>query len=777
MYTGLLNRCADDTAPAGEVAEYVPASWRKQVNVIEEEIEPLENLHGAGDDDFELTIKSDFECGSGKFHWFHSCDDIISRLTLHRSIGLWTASGVPELYVPVQEEEKLSICLDKIARPEGNSPPLPGALLVDPFVRSLAQREGLKVAENAVWLVMVGMREYVKSLLKNTIVSSKAINEASELPDASALIRSIGPVAKERSTSLDGSKHTAPALSAGKRKCITTLDLASYLMASPVTCGRGNPRAAAEQCYINAFDPLLVTSQSGFESLQGYIASGIETTLPKKHKMERDVSFLPPGAKNIPMPKAARQSSPQPPIQQKPIPQMKPIQQIKATHQPKPIQHSKPTLQSKPVQQSKPIQQQKPIQQSRIIQQQKPPQKVVSLPSGPKTDTIPAKPNITVKPSVNNLRNPNNLRHMANVKGMGRGAKNLAALKARAAAAASAAKNEETKSLVSNTGTQSSSEVRNTSTQLPVQSVTQIQAKPTANPEPPVNKAEPKRVEEVLPLPKLQEPKSQAEQKQQPASAESGVVVVQVEVPSEKETAAPATTTPVIPMHVVPVPDRKPTSVEENAVALTPTLALKAGDAPAATPSIPVHAPMPVETPTPTLTPASAPTPTLMPASAPTPAPAPTLAHAPTPAPAPAAAARRGGRGFGAKNLAMMRARMSTVTEDPKPEVAQPVAEAGGNPTGSKVEEIAAVTNETKNDSSSNEVSDANSTSQDNSSSIELPAQIINGDNSTTTDGDGIKQDDKKSGEFVATTDLKIPNQTASQEEKPSATVPTEEDK
>lgn len=63
---GLLNRCVDDTAPAEEIAEYIPDDWRKAVNVIEKEIEPLGNTFGRrGDDDFELNIKSDFECQSG----------------------------------------------------------------------------------------------------------------------------------------------------------------------------------------------------------------------------------------------------------------------------------------------------------------------------------------------------------------------------------------------------------------------------------------------------------------------------------------------------------------------------------------------------------------------------------------------------------------------------------------------------------------------------------------------------------------------------------------
>jgi hypothetical protein len=450
----------------------------------------------------------------------------------------------------------LSICLDKIARPGDDSPALPGALLVDPFVRSVAQREGLKVAENAVWLVMVGMREYVKSLLKNTIASTKAINEGHELPDASALIRSIGPVAKERSAIFEGTKHTAAPPKSGKRKCLSTLDLAAYLMASPVTCGRGNNGLASEQCYTNAFDPLLVTSQSGFEALQGYIASGIETSFPKKHTTEKDPNFLPPGAS------AAQAKNPP----QQPLP---------------------------------------PV----TAQQTKPSPNVASPISQPKAEELSTKEGAASKPP-----NANNLLRSPNVKGMGRGAKNLAALKARAAAAASAAKDEEAK--VATSSAAQSTEVKIDSFQPPTQSATQSQVNPTT----------PKNVETQVPSVANAEPSKPIEGTLQPKPQQ------QMQQSSSTPSASTEAST------------GNPAPIEEKSADSSRKVDSSASETNAATPELPTSPPA---------------------------------------ASSAAIGARRGGRGFGVKNLAMMRAR--SVVEEPKPEDAAPAEP--GNPTETPAQE------------------------------------------------------------------------------------------
>lgn len=463
---------------------------------------------------------------------------------------LWTGSGVQETFATPPADSKLSLCLDKPASDDGNSPPLPGALFVDPFVRSAAQQEGLKVAENAVWLVMVGMREYVKSVMKNTLTSVKSINGDNELPDPTSLIGSIGPVAKDRASAFEprDSMKLSTAAAPAKRKCISALDLASYLMASPVARGRDSNRIAFEQCYMSAFDPLLVTSHRGFDSLQRYIASGIDTSKPKKQRTDKDPSFFPPATK------AAVPSSPAQP---------------QKVGQEKPMQPSQSQAMDKKVSQADTL----------------PPAKAAT-----------SKVSATVKPP-----HPTSMRRSPSIRGMGRGAKNLAALKARAAAAAaSAAKDDDAQNSGGPIGSQ---EKVSTNTQVTpsVESVSAVSKNDAAQPEVPNN-----RKSEATQPPPLQVGNQEQSSIKQEQKTETTVAAVAV-------TGSESSSKPVANAAAAPA--------EESSVGDSTQPEKEASTAEAA----------------------------------------------PAPASAPAgsgsAQARRGGRGFGTKNLAMMRAR-STGTAD-----------------------------------------------------------------------------------------------------------------
>jgi len=52
---------------------------------------------------------------------------------------------------------------------------IPGSMVVDPHIRSIAAATGMKVSENAIWFLVVAMREFTKTILKNCIGSKHAI--------------------------------------------------------------------------------------------------------------------------------------------------------------------------------------------------------------------------------------------------------------------------------------------------------------------------------------------------------------------------------------------------------------------------------------------------------------------------------------------------------------------------------------------------------------------------------------------------------------------------
>ena len=50
---------------------------------------------------------------------------------------------------------------------------LPGALYIDPLVCKLTSRSGVKVSDNAVWMIIVAVREYLSSILKKIIANDE----------------------------------------------------------------------------------------------------------------------------------------------------------------------------------------------------------------------------------------------------------------------------------------------------------------------------------------------------------------------------------------------------------------------------------------------------------------------------------------------------------------------------------------------------------------------------------------------------------------------------
>jgi hypothetical protein len=55
---------------------------------------------------------------------------------------------------------------------------IPGALLIDPYVRAMAQAQGLRVNENSLWLVVVAVKEYATRLLSDCLATAKALESS-----------------------------------------------------------------------------------------------------------------------------------------------------------------------------------------------------------------------------------------------------------------------------------------------------------------------------------------------------------------------------------------------------------------------------------------------------------------------------------------------------------------------------------------------------------------------------------------------------------------------
>ena len=71
-------------------------------------------------------------------------------------------------------------------RLEPQGTPLPGAIFLDPHVRAMSQVAGMKVAENAIWLLVVAAKEYAKNVLRDCLSHMKSV-ERGKCPPAPRL--------------------------------------------------------------------------------------------------------------------------------------------------------------------------------------------------------------------------------------------------------------------------------------------------------------------------------------------------------------------------------------------------------------------------------------------------------------------------------------------------------------------------------------------------------------------------------------------------------------
>jgi len=182
---------------------------------------------------------------------------------------------------------------------------LPGALIVDPLVRSMVEDSGLKVSENAIWLMIVATREYITSLLKGTISNRQVFSRRRLL---------VSPIREDvEQFNMGMSKRNndevlAPKLQPEKRldklDCITALDIASFLSTRPSysTVGGIESHLAYERCLQSSFGPRQTSSLDEFNLVCQQISVGIERTARNKRKVTgvyqtsdtKDLIFLPP---------------------------------------------------------------------------------------------------------------------------------------------------------------------------------------------------------------------------------------------------------------------------------------------------------------------------------------------------------------------------------------------------------------------------------------------------------------------------------------------------
>ena len=148
LLTGLMERCLDTKALVSDVSSAVPSHLRERMSIVtvkslKEKRKEVENVESSSD-----TIR---QPPSKKF----------------RTADL--------SYTPVMLGPTLSIEHSTVHLPQVASTRIPGALIIDPQVRKMAESHGLNASEHAIWLINVAVKHFTMSVLEKTLSTKEAV--------------------------------------------------------------------------------------------------------------------------------------------------------------------------------------------------------------------------------------------------------------------------------------------------------------------------------------------------------------------------------------------------------------------------------------------------------------------------------------------------------------------------------------------------------------------------------------------------------------------------
>jgi hypothetical protein len=267
-----MKRATFCLAPFAEVSTHIPRKWTSRVpKLVSAEPEPAVDSH-------TRTAES--------------------RVLLDKRTGVFT-----EAWLHNDQDEKHGIAIapreEAAARPQGgreyDSSCIPGALVIDPLVRGVVGEKNMQVSENAIWLLVVAVREHASNLLRHAISHRKNYEDGSattpNLYCDQFLANRKNPVKKDSSAEKgtdkgDASTHTEQT---GHQRCLHTLDIfmGSTQIAGSSTGNIGGSvsRFALETCLHSAFAPLQLPPESEFNEVQNYFVGEI-TSVARMRKVE-----------------------------------------------------------------------------------------------------------------------------------------------------------------------------------------------------------------------------------------------------------------------------------------------------------------------------------------------------------------------------------------------------------------------------------------------------------------------------------------------------------
>lgn len=209
-----------------------------------------------------------------------------------------------------------------VVDPATTSATIPGALLVDPFLKKTTESLDMTMSENAVCLLVIAIKEYAKSILKSALDSSKAL-EACQVPprpllEARVLNKKKAPDFKDDKSMLSVKSDKT------KMKCISAFDV--YTVTSGMTIGSIGSlggcvsRSSFEWSLSKAFDFSPLAEGEGFCSVKSFIANELSPPPQKVMKIDHETNLITTGSheKNTPSSKQTSSMALNPPNKDRP---------------------------------------------------------------------------------------------------------------------------------------------------------------------------------------------------------------------------------------------------------------------------------------------------------------------------------------------------------------------------------------------------------------------------------------------------------------------------
>lgn len=204
------------------------------------------------------------------------------------TIGNWTPYGTDMIRFPPRLSTHALRFQETNAEDAIPSARTPASLQVDPMVRRRASKEGMRVSEHAIWMMVVGAQEYMKSVIQKTITSTRNLNSgyASELPRTDKVTVMCSQQKPSTISDAITDSHDPENASKSQRFIIGAAELSEMLASEPLVAGGASlSRMARMRCSIsNAKE-----AGRGFVKVNDLIAYSLQL-YPSENKNAEDTS-------------------------------------------------------------------------------------------------------------------------------------------------------------------------------------------------------------------------------------------------------------------------------------------------------------------------------------------------------------------------------------------------------------------------------------------------------------------------------------------------------